>query len=241
MKIIATEDMFLQSYKLKKFGHIALKNFKFQFPIYSNNNLAKIVSYITFDGHLTLKGNMFYFSSKYPDELTEFESIIKREFKIGGKVVKNPTSIGTCYKYLILNGPATRILHIIGVPQGPKVKTMFSVPIWIKENREFSRDYLRVAFDCEGSMWKEPNRYKIRFRMNKITNLLPNGIKFMKTLKSMLAYFGISTTNIWLTDCNIRKDGYKTHILTFDISTKDINKFKQKIGFKVKNKVNTWG
>lgn len=235
-RTLVTKNDFLDSYKLRKFGESASKNIIF--PIIANKNLAKLVSYITFDGHLSMTERMFYLSSSKISELDDFKNIVKEELGIKGKIVKTPTSIGTSYKYLLMSGPSSRILKLIGTPKGAKVKVIFNVPEWILNDINFTREYLKVAFDCEGGIWKDRNRIQIRFSLNKAENFIENGIEFMNTIKNMLHKLNISTTNIWLRDSNMRKDGLLTKVMAFNISTKSIKAFKSEIGFRIQNKSN---
>lgn len=234
---IVTNQAFLETYKLKKIGLVSSRNLKL--PLYGNVNLAKIAAYITFDGHLSLEKNMFYFSAGKRSELKEFKSFIKDELDVEGRIQRVQTSLGKTYKCIAFNKPICRVLYLMGVSPGAKVNTSFDVPKWIFNNREFSRSYLQVAFDCEGSIWREgSNRRKIRFRINKSTDLIENGIKFLNTLKTMLMEFDIHTTKIWTCKSNIRKDGKITRVLAFNILARDIPIFKKEIGFKINHKKN---
>lgn len=244
MEPILTKEQFIMSYKLQKFADKAIDKFNLKFPIYPTSNLAKIVSYLTFDGHLRHDCNMFSFSSGKKSLFKEPIEIVKREFNIIGKIRKVPTSYGTSYEYRITNKPISRILNLIGTPHGNKIYADFRVPKWIKENKELSRNYLKVAFDCEGSAWKEgKNRIKIRFGINKYSKMLNNGMKFLEDMKSMLLKFNINTTEIWCGKGNLRKDGNTTKFLRFNIKSESIPLFKKEIGFNIKHKKNLleWG
>jgi hypothetical protein len=100
------------------------------------------------------------------------------------------------------------------------------VPNWIKYNKQLSYAYLKTAFECEGGFWKEPNRERVRFGINKEKSNLNGGINFLNELKSMLKLFGVATTNI----CIKRKE-QATLVLSFDISAKSIETFKRVFNF----------
>jgi len=238
MKSLMTEKQFREKYKLKKFADRSIDRFKLNFPIYPNKNLAKILSFLTFDGHLRWDGNVFMFTAGNKQLLKEPKILIKNEFGITGKFRKIPTNnYGTSFEYRITNKPISRILEFIGVPKGNKVLIPFSMPKWIEKNLEFSRAYLQVAFDCEGSIWKEGSeRRKIRFRIHKSSKLLKNGINFLESLRKMLLKFGIRTSKIWIGEGNVRKDGEKTKYLCFNILSKDISIFNKEIGFGLEHK-----
>ncbi len=231
-----TQDDFLDTYKLRKFGHYALASLSWLFPIRPNVNLAKIVSCLTFDGHLSVKKSMFYFSSGNKEELKEFEEIVFSEFNKESRIVPVTTGFGVSYKCLIISKPLGRILSLLGAPSGDKIKTPFLVPSWISKNKGFARSYLRVAFDCEGGFWKEPGRVRIRFRLCKSEELLKNGLEFMDDLKRMLSDFGVRTTRTHIRNENLRKDGIKTKAMWFDIVQKDVELFNKEIGSNIKRK-----
>jgi hypothetical protein len=237
MRSILTEKQFVNSYKLQKFAEKAINKFNLNFPIHPNSNLAKMVSYLTFDGHLRHDCNVFSFSSGKKSLLKEPIEIVKREFNVSGKIRKIPTSYGKSYEYRIINKPISRILNLIGTPSGNKIYANFRVPNWIKENKELSRNYLRVAFDCEGSIWKENNnRLKIRFGINKHSKISESCLLFLEDIKEMLLKFGIKTTKIWTGKSNLRKDNNKTIFLRFNISSDSISLFKKEIGFNIYHK-----
>lgn len=235
---VITEKQFKETYKLKKFAIKAIKKFGLKFPKYPNKNLVKIVSLLTFDGHLRWDGNVFLFTAGKKLLLKEPMLLVKKEFGLFGKFRKIPTNIyGTSYEYRVTNKPVSRILDFIGVPKGNKVLLPFSVPRWIMKNKEFSRTYVQVAFDCEGTIWKEYKRsFKIRFRINKSLKFLQNGIEFMEDIRNMLLNFNIKTSKIWVIDSNIRKDGNITKGMCFNILAADIPLFKKHIGFTIKHK-----
>lgn len=235
MKI--TENDFKQIYKLEKFAERSIKKFNLKFPMYPNENLAKIVSFLTFDGHLRKDLKMFEFTSGNRFLLYEPKKLIENEFGIRGvfrKITKH--NYGTSYSYRISNRPFSRILYLFGTPVGNKVLVPFSVPPWISNNKDFSKVYLQTAFDCEGSAWKEGRSIKIRFRIHKAKNLIKNGIRFLEEIKSMLSNFDIKTSKIWMGHGNYRKDGIETKYLCFNIINEDIPVFKKEIGFGLKNK-----
>jgi hypothetical protein len=223
---------------LKKFADNAIEKFNLNFPIYPNERLARIVSMLTFDGHLSKDGKVFLFTAGKKYLLNEPKLFIKREFGITGVYRKIPTNeYGTSYEYRVFNKPVSRILELIGVPKGNKMIVPFFVPEWVMNNGILSKAYLQTAFDCEGSVWKEgKRRLKIRFRINKSTSLIENGKVFVEEIKNMLSGFGIGTSETWIIESNIRKDGTRTKGICFNILTKNIKTFKKEIGFSIKHK-----
>ena len=194
-----------------------------------DNDLAKLVSYLTFDGHLSEDLKCLYLSSKHKDTLSNFERLIYKKFKITGRLEKG-TGYGESYKYRIFNSKICSFLERIGVPKGSKVTKSFLIPNWVKYNKELSRVYLRTAFDCEGSIWFE-KQPKIRFGIFKTEDVLTSGFQFSEELKYMLSRLGIDSTKTWLMKGNKRKDGRITRGLYFKIKQNSLQKFAQEIGF----------
>jgi len=230
--IILTKDDFLKTYIIKKFGKRFLDSHLIQFPLKGNINLSRIVSYLTFDGHLAERLSMFLFTAGKKEDLHECKNLVKNEFGLDGKFKKIDTNMyGTSYEYRIISKPISRILELIGVPKGNKVIKKFRVPLWIKNNKKLSISYLKVAFHCEGSMWKEPGRIRIRFKIGKDEKIVNNGILFMDDIRFMLKKLNILTTKIWTINGNTRKNGGFTLYISFDIKAQDVNKFMEVIGF----------
>ncbi len=227
MVVILTKEEFVNSYKLKKFSQRAIEKYKLRFPIKANENLAKIVSYLTFDGHLSMEKNVFLFTAGKENQLRDFRNLIKDEFNIEGKIRKIPTNIwGESYECRFFSKPIVRVLKLIGTPNGNKVLTEFTIPDWIKSDTKLTRSYIEVAFHCEGSMWKEGNRRKIRFSISKSKELYKSGLRFVEQLKKMLSDLSIDTTKSWTTENN-----EITSSFIFDIKASSIDKFRREIGF----------
>jgi hypothetical protein len=190
---------------------------------------VKLVSYLTFDGHLAEDLKCFYLSSKNRDALSDFENAVYRKFKIKGRLEER-SGYGESHKYRIFKADLGRFLEKIGVPKGSKVSKTFLIPKWIKVDKELCRMYLRIAFDCEGSIWFE-KQAKIRFGMCRIEELVDNGFQFLEEMKLMLSQFGINSTKTWLIKGNQRKDGKTTKGLYFKIKQNSIKKFAKEVGF----------
>ena len=110
------------------------------------------------------------------------------------------------------------------------------MPVWIKHDEEFSKEYLRTAFDCEGGIWKEENRICIRFGIFKKESLLAELVAFVNELKDMLGRLGIETTKDGLMKGNVRKDGQITKGAYFKIKQDSLNNFAKQVGFSDKFK-----
>lgn len=227
-----TEKEFRNTYKLQKFASNAIEKFNLIFPIKYTPRLAKIVAYITFDGHLTENYKMFLFTAGKISELKIPANLVHEEFDIKGRYKRIATNeYGTSYEYRICNQPIGRIMSLLGAPSGDKIKTKFSVPEWIMKDRENSRAYLKVAFDCEGSVWKKGNGFCISFSMHKDNRLRKTLFDFLTDIRKILFDFNIHSTNIWFGDGNNRKDGIKTIYGKFHIKSKSLDKFYSEIGF----------
>jgi hypothetical protein len=197
-----------------------------------DKNLVTIIAYLTADGHLykDLKGFHLYSSNK--EILKKLEKIIYKKFRLKG-IYGEGNGYGKCYRYKIFNKPVTLFLRDKGAPIGDKMLTPFDIPEWIKNNKEFAKEYLRILFYCEGSKYKHSkNTEKIKINFNKSEKLLNDGINFMNSLKDLLRKFDIETTNIWVMKGNIRKKDDKiTKTIVFNIKSNSVNRFINKIGW----------
>jgi hypothetical protein len=197
-----------------------------------DSNLVILVAFLTSDGHLykDLKG--FYFSSKDKDFLKILEQIVDGKFGLKGKYLKG-SGFGESYKYLVFNKTISLFLNNSGVPAGDKMLIPFDVPDWIKENKKFSKEYLKIIFYCEGSKYRQSkNTETIKINFNKSLKLEKDVIRFLNSLKKMLLKFGIETTNIWSSKGIIRKkDGVTTRLHAFKIKSSHVNKFINNVGW----------
>jgi hypothetical protein len=198
-----------------------------------DKDFARIASYLTFDGHIYKNLRAFYFCSKDINQLKEFEKIINRKFGINGKYYFNnggAFEVKT-HKFIIFNKIIAEELVKAGIPKGEKVSQSFSVPKWILSSKELSKEYLKIAFLCEGCLEKR-KKSRIAINIAKIEDYLEDGIHFMNELKNMLYYFDIKTTPVYLSGKRIRKkDGKLSKDIRFRLITSDSNKFINKIGW----------
>ena len=198
-----------------------------------DKRLVRIVSHLTFDGHLCKDLKGFMFSSNNVDELEKLRKDVYSKFNIDIFKIEVGGGYGKkCKKYWYFNTNLCKFFHTIGTPKGSKVLIKFNIPDWIRKNREFSKEYLKIAFLCEGS-WKENNRKnpRISFNINKEEPIAKNGVSFLKEIKDMLRKFDIETTPVGITKGNKRKDGKITKMLRFRVLTKENNKFIKEIGW----------
>ena len=199
-----------------------------------DKDLVAIVSYVTFDGHLYKNFKGFYYSSKNINDLKIFKKIVKRKFGLPARYhLFNSGSRNQTHMIYFFNKQVCEFLFKSGAPKGDKAIQIFDVPEWIVKSREFSREYLKIAYLCEGSI-KEKDRKnpRISFTQSKQTEILNSGLKFMNTIKSMLADFDINTTDSCISGMRIRKrDGKMTQDIRFRIKTADNDKFISEIGW----------
>ncbi len=59
-----------------------------------DEELAQIVSYLTFDGHLAEDLKCFYLSSKNLDTLSNFARLVNKKFSMQGRLEKNDNCYG---------------------------------------------------------------------------------------------------------------------------------------------------
>jgi len=232
---IETKD-FLSLYKRPDMRKKSYEKIKHMLPLKLDKDVASIVSYITFDGHLAKDRSQLFLSSSDIRILEKFSELLENKFGIKGSFEECKEGFGKSYKFRVFSHPFCRLMKLSGAPAGNKSITTFDVPNWIKGDRESSRAYLRIAFDCEGSIWRDNNGYpRIRIKTNKSTDLFQNGKKFMQSLREMLNSFNIETTDLW------EVKGYdgefiKTKGICFSIKSKSIKKFSEEIGFNIERK-----
>ncbi|MDO8516513.1 MAG: hypothetical protein Q7S33_00145 [Nanoarchaeota archaeon] len=196
-------------------------------------DLVRIVSYIFFDGHLYKSLKCFYLSSKDINNLKEFEKLVKKKFNINGKYYLNDGGAGRnkTHKYRIFSKKICMQLNNLGVPKGSKTINKFSIPSWILKNKKFAKEFVRIAYLCEGSMKENRKNPRIKFNINKSKDLLKNGLKFIKDIKKILKDNNIKTTKIGIYNAKSRKDGILVKELRFRVITQDNNKFIKEIGW----------
>ncbi len=231
--MISFEDV-LKTYKNKKSGKKALKLHDSWFPIKKSPELAGIAGSLIGDGHLQGYPKLrFDFTSKSKRVLKDFSKKIYRLFRISGKVRKNKTNkYGVSYNLGVNCKPLARVLILAGVPAGAKVLSGFSIPVWIKKNRECFKAFISCLFDAEGCVDK--NSKCIEIKMHKSETALKNGFDFMNEIKEGLQiHFGIVSTLPFLgSSFTLRKDGIKTRGIRLKIKRKDsLKRFRDEIQF----------
>ncbi|MCX6767576.1 MAG: hypothetical protein NTY90_02490 [Candidatus Micrarchaeota archaeon] len=203
-------------------------------------DLAKIVSYLTFDGHLRKNIREFYLSSSSLETLKAFEEMVIRNFGIKA-AYEIGTGFGESYKCRFCSAKVSRLLYDLGAPNGDKMISAFAVPLWIKNDKVLAKEYLRVAFGCEAGIRKRTNAvsYEIYLKLHKAEELLECGLSFIDELKQMLLQFGVETGKTTIQKGNLRKkDGKLTKAMSFRIKTNSLTAFAEEIGFSDESKQN---
>ncbi|MFH1326680.1 MAG: hypothetical protein ABIH59_00960 [archaeon] len=197
-----------------------------------DKNLVIIIAFLTADGHLCKDLKGFYFSSRDIKFLEYLARIVDIKFGLKGRYSKGQ-AYGKSYKYRVFNKKITLFLKTKGAPAGDKMLIPFDVPEWIKTNKEFSKEYLKILFYCEGSKYKHSkNTEAIKINFNKAERLLKDCINFMNSLKDMLRIFEIETTNIWIMKGNLRKKDWETtKTIVFKLKSNSVNRFIKEIGW----------
>jgi len=196
-------------------------------------DLVRITSFLFFDGHLYKNLRCFFFSSKDINILKEMDEIVQRKFKIKGKFYLNDGGAGKTktHKYRVFSKNLCLGLYDLGVPKGDKTTTKFSVPEWILKNKKFSREFVKVAYFCEGSIKEKRKNPRIKFNINKAEVLLKNGVNFIEQIRKILKDNKIETTEIGVYNAKTRKNGVIVKELRFRILTRYNNTFINKIGW----------
>ena len=224
--------------KAKAKAGLEIKNTRItKFPKHAfqlDKDLAGIISYITFDGHLYKTFRGLYYSSKNIDDLKRFDKVMTRKFGIHAHYkLFNAGSYKQTHMIYFFSKKICEFLFRNGLPKGDKAIQMFDVPAWIVKSKEFSREYLKIAYLCEGSIEEEKGRGpRISFTQAKNIDILDSGLKFMKTIKEMLKRFGIESGETYISAPRIRKKDNKVmKDLRFRVKVKDNNRFISEIGW----------
>ncbi len=194
--------------------------------------LTKIISYVTFDGHLSKDLKTIYVSSNNIQELLIFEHWMIKQFNITAKKIDKTNNKYNNYRIWFFNREVANFLYKVGTPKGDKALISFRIPEWISKNKEFAREYIKIAYLCEGcnKEYDRPNP-RISFSQNKEEKLIKEGVVFLDKIKWLLRKFGINTTTVKIRTGTIRKDGTITKTLRFSILSKDNSKFYSEIGW----------
>lgn len=196
-----------------------------------DKDLAKIAAYLTTDGHLYKDLSGFIYFSKNVEDLQEFERLIKRKFGLRGKYHLNSGRGGITHSFYVFNKKICKELFKLGIPKGDKIIQRFHIPKWIYSSKAFSKEYLKIAFFCEGSNKEESGRTpRIQINIAKSEELLESGLEFMNTLRKMLKNLGINTTRCYIAGKRLRKrDNKISRDIKFRIDIKDNDKFIKEI------------
>lgn len=240
MGIILRYKDLLNTYKTRTHRIKHLGDYKGFFPIKANQRMAGIVADLICDGNL--QGNPKWridYTSKSTTELQRFESEMIKLFNKEGKVRKCTTNkLSKTYNLGINCSPISRILFLCGVPSGQKVLTSFSIPFWIKKDREYFRRFAQRVFSCEGSIMYEENRKipQIRLTMWKSEKLIKDDCFVEELARYLKQYFNINSTvsKSTLKSFNLRKDGIITRPKRIYITGKSVIIFYREVGFEGK-------
>jgi len=235
MGLILKYSDVLETYKTRGYRNNRLAEHKHLFPVLASPELAGIVADLIGDGSLQ-SGNIWKidFVSKSKKELYRFNKEINNLFGVNGRI-RNCSSnmFGKTYITSICNAPIARILYLCGVPSGAKVLQKFSVPAWIKEDKDCSRRFLQRIFSCEGTIMHERNRKtpQIRIDMWKSQNIIDKDL-FMIGIASILKeHFKINSHISKINNFNKRKDGLTTQPTRLYLFGNSMLRFYKQIGF----------
>ncbi len=173
--------------------------------------------------------------------------IVKHKSEINhitvNKEIKRRSFEGEGYQ-LVVSAPSFAILlKSLGVPYGKKTDIPFNVPKWIKESPKWiKRLFLAGYFGAEMNIIKQRNGeiYRLenlKVSLNKVEDLVDNGIAFMEEIKEILEEFEVEG-KIYTQPYVKRKDGkisYKI-ILRLSGGLNNLIKFASKIGYEYNTK-----
>lgn len=154
--------------------------------------LAELVGIILGDGHLSKSGNTLTITLNFIDEHRYVEYVIDLVTKVLNiipSIVKLPNNKANqirVYGKGIINA-----FENIGLKKGSKVKNKVGVPIWIKNNFNYSVSCLRGLFDTDGSIYLCSDKKRI------CMNFKNNSQPLVKDFKKICEILNISTTKLY--------------------------------------------
>lgn len=241
-EILVTEEDVIKLFKSRDHAINSINLHSNWFPVRSSPQLASIVAALMCDGHLQGEPKWrFDFTSKDLQELEIFGNEIFNLFGIKGRVRPcKGNKFGKTFNFGVNCKLLSRVLHLVGVPKGCKVMQEFSVPTWIKNEKECFRSFVRMVFNCEGTVDISKHNPFIGLEMWKSQNLLDNGFQFLNEIKEGLEkFFNIKSTIFISNTLNVRKDGVITCGIRLRIKRlNSLINFKEEIGFQNLNKQN---
>ncbi|MBS3098228.1 hypothetical protein J4209_05530 [Candidatus Woesearchaeota archaeon] len=210
--------------KIKDFDFIKKYGLDYFYNNKVLNFLVANIGFVMCDGHIrkNLQHVQYYFNQKEDAKLFKsgFNSIFPHE---------NPTLEykSYCFTINLCSKEFAKLINYLGVPTGNKVFKPFLIPKWIYNGpEEFKRIFLSIIYGNEGSK-PQNNRWRIQFVLSKTEEYVTNLLEFLNQIRTMLAYFGITTSYIQL-----RKQKEREFCGRFYIKGKDnLLKFYNKIGF----------
>jgi intein/homing endonuclease len=201
MEIVNRTD-FIQTYRDRSIAEKEAKRVAKILPLKPSASLACIVAAINTDGHLQKRRryhsyqyvNFWYFSDD-PELIKTFEKHLERIFRVSGKTRrhghrKNGRSTGI----VVVNAPIARLLELVGVVPGNKVRMAFRVPGWVKKsNKQIKAGFLRTLFTCEGSIGFDvrQKRWELRFYTSKDVALSKNALQYIHDIQQLLEELGV--------------------------------------------------
>ncbi|MFH1209470.1 MAG: hypothetical protein V1663_01645 [archaeon] len=244
--IIVSEQDFLNTYKIKTFGHKALKKCKKYnwLPLRSSQHLSSIVGHLMGDGNLS-KNRMVGDFRFYGDssKLNRILYDLKNYFNLMPYAYyKHPKGGGYILRYN--NAIFARILELMGVPRGDKILTAFRVPKWIiNNNKKIKKSFLSALLTDEMSKINKNKRGQWKgfwFSMSKIKSKTNHLVYFLDQIRDLLNEFEITSSEVRVRKKHsyYRKDGNITYPAFFCIHTNFLNRkrFYFNIGFENKQK-----
>ncbi|EHP88508.1 RtcB family protein [Methanotorris formicicus] len=162
---------------------------------------------------------------------------------MSNKEIKRHEFEGEGYQLVVSTPSFAILLKSLGVPYGKKTDVPFNVPKWIKESPKWiKRLFLAGYFGAEMNIIKQRKNEAYRLEnlkipLNKVEDLLNNGISFMEEIKEILEEFGVKG-KIIVKPYVKRKDGKTSYkiILTLSSNLENIIKFASKIGYEYNKK-----
>lgn len=130
---------------------------KIKTPLHSKL-LAEFVGIMLGDGGVNKYQTSVTLSGKEQSYIQYVSKMVKKLFGVNPKVyiLKDAKAV----KVVVNRKQLVAFCQDIGLVQGNKVRQQASVPDWVKENKEFTKECLRGLIDTDGCFYN--NSYKVR-------------------------------------------------------------------------------
>jgi intein/homing endonuclease len=243
---VLDKKKFINSYNRNGSGEKFVESINW-LPLQRTPELAELIGFIFADGSIERSYDRQKIRPKRVDFISDNQVLRNRVYylilKIFGVKSKKHMFRNT-QGFRIANASIARALWISGIPMGGKVSQNYDIPDWIKTSKkEIKSSFIRSYFDCDASkpykIIRSKSTFAIRLTINKTEDRIPNGLKFLESMKNILNEFEIVCNGPYIRKSKIyvNRHGRKTIMLELLIQRQlSFLNYYRMIGFSEPNK-----